>query len=80
VSRQSENYAIWSCASVCTTDHNVSADGSAPGSSATTSWSENWQTTNWTPNVGSPWSAPPAGYYKPVGLDSTEGYQGTIGP
>ena len=80
VSGQAQNYAIWSCASACTADHNVSADSSAPGSSATMNWGGNWQTTSWTPNVGSPWSAPPAGYYVPVGLASTEGYQGTIGP
>jgi hypothetical protein len=80
VSGQAENFAIWDCASACTTDHNVSADGSAPGASSTMNWAGSWQTTMWTPNSGSPWSAPPAGYYKPSGLAATEGYQGTIGP
>ncbi len=69
-----------SCSSSCSYGGNVSGDGSAPGSGSVLNWNATWQTTSWTPNSGSPWVAPPAGYYKPVGLSITAGYQGTIGP
>ena len=51
----------------CDCSHNVAAH--AP----------DWQQTDWTPNDGSPWNPPPAGYYQPGG-GSAYGYQGTIGP
>ena len=69
-----------SCASSCSYSGNVSGDSSAPGSGSVLNWTPGWQTTSWTPNSGSPWTPPPAGYYKPVGLSVTAGYQGTIGP
>jgi hypothetical protein len=43
-------------------------------------WTPAWQNTSWTPNSGSPWSAPPAAYYKPAGISGSFGYQGSIGP
>jgi hypothetical protein len=50
----------------CDCSHNVAAH------------SPSWQTTDWTPNDGSPWNPPPAGYYQPSG--SSVGYLGSIGP
>lgn len=73
----------FSVAAGCTSSSNVSDDGSAPGTGSVPSWTPNWQNTTWTPNNGSPWSAPPSNYYKPVaggGVTSSMGYQGTIGP
>ena len=69
-----------SCASSCGYSGNVSGDSSAPGSGSVTNWGASWQSTSWTPTSGSPWTPPPAGYYKPSGLSDTAGYQGTIGP
>lgn len=69
-----------SCASSCSYSGNVSGDGSAPGSGSVLNWNPSWQTTSWTPHSGSPWTPPPAGYYQPLGLSITAGYQGTIGP
>jgi hypothetical protein len=53
-------------AASCTTSNNVTTVSS-------------WQSTSWTPTDGSPWIAPPAGYYQPTG-GSSAGYQGTVGP
>jgi hypothetical protein len=44
------------------------------------SWTPAWEDTTWAPNDGSPWNPPPADYYKPTGIASTYGYQGSIGP
>jgi hypothetical protein len=52
----------------------------APGGGGQLSWTPAWQNTTWAPNVGPPWSPPPAAYYKPSGISSSFGYQGTIGP
>jgi hypothetical protein len=59
----------------CDCSNNAAADGSGE-----LKWTPAWQSTSWTPNSGSPWNPPPANYYKPSGLASTFGYQGTIGP
>jgi hypothetical protein len=64
----------------CTASNNVSDDGTATGTGSIPNWTPVWQSTSWTPNDGSPWNPPPANYYKPSGLASTFGYQGTIGP
>lgn len=58
-----------------TESNNASNDGSGD-----VNWTPAWLTTTWTPNNGSPWKAPPTGYYQPSVLASTFGYQGTIGP
>ncbi len=57
------------------TSSNASNDGSCD-----VRWTPAWQNTTWTPNNGSPWVPPPADYYKPSGIASSFGYQGTIGP
>lgn len=59
----------------CTCSGNVADDGSGD-----INWAPTWQNTSWTPNNGSPWSPPPPNYYKPNGIATTYGYQGTIGP
>ena len=78
------NYWAWECLSDCTTDHNVSADGSANsvmhGTHNLVSWTPRFATTTWTPHSGSPWSPPPPGYYQPTGLPWPAGYQSNIGP
>ena len=48
---------------------NVSDDSSGD----ITMWSPCWQTTTWTPTNGSPWAAPPSGYYKPYTGSSDTG-------
>jgi hypothetical protein len=55
-------------------------ESSNAGQGGDVSWTPAWQSTSWTPNSGAPWAAPPANYYKPSGIASTFGYQGTIGP
>ena len=57
------------------TSNNASNDNSCD-----VRWTPAWQDTTWTPNDGSPWVAPPADYYKPVGISSAYGYQGQVGP
>ena len=59
----------------CACSNNASEDGTGD-----VNWKPSWQDTTWTPNNGSPWSPPPANYYKPNGIASTFGYQGTVGP
>jgi hypothetical protein len=59
----------------CNCSHNASDDATGD-----VRWSPRWQSTTWTPNAGSPWNPPPAGYYKPTGIAAAFGYQGTIGP
>jgi hypothetical protein len=65
-------------------DCNCSDNAAADPSGDVRWWLPRWDDTTWTPNDGSPWSPPPAGYYKPRGvisnITSTFGYQGTIGP
>ena len=76
----------WSpCGGICVSADNVSDDSSAltwgPSPSASTgNWQPDFQNTSWSPNSGSPWSPPPAGYYQPANLPSADGYQGTVGP
>lgn len=75
------DFADWNCSSTCTTGDNVSFDGTAIGAGSVTNWTPQWQTTSWTPASGSPYVAPPAGYYQPVGLSvASAGYQGSVGP
>lgn len=74
------DYSLGNCSTSCTTNPNVSSDTSAGGTGSITSWTPSWQSTTWTPTNGSPWSSPPSNYYKPSGIASTFGYQGTIGP
>lgn len=69
------------CVTSCAFDYNVSQDSSAHQGGSThyaTGWSPHWGSTAWTPAV--PYSRPPAGYYQPVGLPFSAGYQGTVGP
>ena len=66
------DYSLNSCTNC---SNNVSQD-----TSANIRWTPAWQNTTWTPTNGPPWSPPPANYYKPNGIASTYGYQGTIGP
>ncbi len=69
------------CATACFFDYNVTDDSSANQGGSThyvTGWTPRWGTTSWTPTV--PYSRPPAGYYQPVGLPFSAGYQGTPGP
>lgn len=73
-------FNTFNCSATCTNDHNVSADTSASGTGSVTSWTPSFTSTSWTPTDGSPWSPPPAGYYQPVGLGFSAGYQGSIGP
>jgi hypothetical protein len=60
----------------CSCTGNVSGDGNGN----IKNWKPVWQNTNWTPNDGVPWRAPPANYYKPANLGSKVGYQGALGP
>jgi hypothetical protein len=69
------------CVSACAFDYNVTDDSSAHQGGAThyvTGWSPHWATTSWTPTV--PYTRPPTGYYQPLGLPFSAGYQGTVGP
>ncbi len=69
------------CTSACVFDYNVTDDPSAHQGGSThyvTSWAPHWATTSWAPTV--PYARPPAGYYQPVGLPFSAGYQGTAGP
>jgi hypothetical protein len=59
---------------------NTCSSNASDDSSGNLRWTPTWQSTTWTPNSGSPWNAPPAGYYQPTGIASTYGYQGSIGP
>jgi hypothetical protein len=79
-SGQAANYAIWSCASSCTADHNVSADSSAPGSSSIANWTPSFTGTSWSPTNGEPYSPPPAGYYEAKGIGFSAGWNGAGGP
>lgn len=74
------NYAYWRCVAACRAGRNVSADRSAIGGDSVLRWSAGYATTAWAPNSGPPWRPPPRNYYRPVGLPSTVGYQGPIGP
>jgi hypothetical protein len=56
------------------------SSNAANDKSGSLNWAPAWQNTAWTPNAGSPWSPPPANYYKPANIASTYGYQGAIGP
>lgn len=69
------------CVSGCDFDRNVTDDLSARQGGSTSfvaQWKPAWATTTWGP--GPPYSPPPPGYYRPVGLPWPAGYQGTIGP
>jgi hypothetical protein len=79
-SGQASNFAIWSCASACTTDHNVSSDNSAPGTSSVKNWTPSFTTTSWTPVNGEGYTPPPAGYYQAGGFGFSAGWDGTAGP
>jgi hypothetical protein len=59
----------------CDCSNNAANDGTG-----TVGWNPAWLTISWTPTAGAPWTPPPPGYYKPSGIASTFGYQGTIGP
>jgi len=79
------NYGSFACNSSCLAQNNVSQDNSAStwgsGTGDVDNWTPNWQTTNWTPNAGSPWNPPPQGYYQPVtggGVTASMGWQGSI--
>ena len=80
-----QNYTAFVCeGGRCSIGHNVSADGSANsalgGRANVVDWRPAYATTAWTPNSGSPWDPPPAGYYRPLGLPYAAGYRGTLGP
>ena len=80
-----QNYTTFACeGGKCVVGHNVSADGSANsarrGHANVVDWRPAYAETAWTPNSGSPWNPPPAGYYRPVGLPYAAGYQVTLGP
>ena len=80
-----ENYTAFRCGGGrCVIGHNVSADRSANsalgGRSNVVGWRPAYATTAWTPNSGSPWNPPPAGYFRPLGLPYAAGYEGTLGP
>src|SRR5262249_13363153 len=79
------NYASFPCEGErCVVGRNVSADTSADsalgGTGNVVRWVPSYKTTSWTPTSGSPWRAPPPGYYQPVGLPFAAGYQNPIGP
>ena len=59
---------------------NTCSNNASDDSTGDVRWTPRWQNTNWTPNDGSPWTPPPADYYKPSGVPHSFGYQGTIGP
>ena len=68
----------YGCDSACVNDHNVAdSHGGTSGTGSVNGWTPSWQTMTWSPSSGGP---PPSGYYKPVGLSSSYGYQGAIGP
>jgi hypothetical protein len=52
---------------LCAIDHTVSADDSANtklgGSGTVVNWKLAYVITSWTPQSGSPWDPPPAGFY-----------------
>ncbi len=78
-----KDFSGWDCATgTCTSGGNVSDDGSAlswgPAAGNVGNWTPTFISTSWTPNTGSPWSPPPAGYYQPT--NESAGYQGTVGP
>lgn len=80
-----QNYTAFACdGGGCAVGHNVSADGSADsalgGRANVVDWRPVYATTAWAPNSGSPWNPPPPGYYRPVGLPYSAGYQGALGP
>jgi hypothetical protein len=80
-----QNYSAFVCdGGTCAIGHNVSSDGSADsvlgGHDNVVDWRPEYATTAWTPNSGSPWNPPPAGYYRPVGLPFAAGYQSPVGP
>ena len=69
------------CSSSCLFDYNVTDDQSAKQAGSThnvVGWKPSWTSTSWTPTV--PYSRPPAGYYRAVGLPFAAGYTGTVGP
>lgn len=74
--QDSGDFSFGNCSTSC-----ISVDNATDDLTGDTHWTPVWETTTWTPHDGSPWVAPPAGYYKPAsGLASDFGYQGTIGP
>ena len=69
------------CSGSCMFDDNVTNDRSAREARSTRAivgWPPRWTSTDWTPRY--PYSRPPAGYYRPVGLRYAAGYAGSIGP
>jgi hypothetical protein len=74
------DYNDWDCASGCVTDHNVSFDTSAIGTSSIKNWAPTYTTTAWTPHDGEPYAAPPSGYYTATGSGAGAGWSGSGGP
>ncbi|HEX5194080.1 MAG TPA: hypothetical protein VFW09_14860 [Solirubrobacteraceae bacterium] len=69
------------CSGSCVFDDNVTDDRSARKAHAThaiTRWKPRWTLTGWAPKY--PYSRPPGGYYRPIGLRFAAGYAGSIGP
>lgn len=76
VDNSDEGYG--NCSSTCSVFGNVTGDSSASGQGSVKSWRARWSTIAWAPTI--PYARPPAGYYRPVGLAISAGYQGLVGP